>query len=626
MGQLRSLAWAATSALLAGTASAQTPAPDMLREANATQLLEQQPVVQPVQPEAPPAAEQLVRHDLIEPILANISSRSLASTDEAEKAWLTQLSTYYASAGVAPLWVYRDGLLSRGWEAIHMLRGADDYGLNPQAFQIPEVTSKTPSNDELASAEVQLSLSVARYAWHAAGGRLDPKQVSMWLDQPTPRFVDAADVLRAVAERGDATGAMRNFHPKNPQFELLRQAYITERGDIAVPTASIVIPNGPVLKRGDRNADVALVRKRLQAPSASGDETLVDRQLLSEVRAFMYEQGYGRKRVIDNEVRAALSKAVTPRSKGNKQALLEKYKVNMERWRWLPAEFGQLHIWNNLPEFETRVVKNGTTIHEERIVIGTTKTQTPVFSDQMSRIIFQPDWGVPYSIKIRDLMPRLRGGDTSVLTRRNMMIHDGTREIKASKFNWSKVDARNVPIVQRPGPGNPLGQLKFIFPNAHDVYMHDTPSKSLFNSKERTFSHGCIRVRNPQRLAEVLLGETEGWTPDDVKRQLKNTNMHRVDLKQPVPVHNTYFTLVADAQGNVQQLKDVYNYDRRIQDALNGTKSLQQIAAADPALALKRENEELKKRVYVAKPVVPRVKRVIVRSNDEYEGGWSWFD
>ena len=203
------------------------------------------------------------------------------------------------------------------------------------------------------------SLAVTRYAFYARGGRIDPTKLSLWLDQKKPVDIYASEVMRQIADRGDVTAALRAFHPQNPQFELLRRAYLAERGGASAPAA--VIPSGPVLSRGDRGTDVPLIRKRLDVAADDGNDTLVDRRLLKAVRAFMSEQGYGRKRVIDDEVRSALSKpAQTGGAK--KKALLEKYVANMERWRWAPADFGQLHIWNNLPEFETRVVRDGEVI------------------------------------------------------------------------------------------------------------------------------------------------------------------------------------------------------------------------------------------------------------------------
>ncbi|MDO9383117.1 MAG: L,D-transpeptidase family protein [Hyphomicrobiaceae bacterium] len=586
-------------ALSAPAGSAQTAAADV-REANANPVVQAQQI-----PTSPPDVVEQVqnaRHPLIAAILAEIDKRSLAETDSGTKNWLSELAGFYGADGATPMWVSASGYLPRGWEAFTAMQNAGDYGLDAADFPVPEILTNSPSEAEVVAAEVQVSLAVTRYAFYARGGRIDPTKLSLWLDQKKQADIYASEIMRQIADRGDVTAALRAFHPQNPQFERLRRAYLAERGGASAPAA--VIPSGPVLSRGDRGSDVPLIRKRLDVAADDGNETLVDRRLLKAVSAFMSEQGYGRKRAIDDEVRTALSK---PSQTGGakKKALLEKYVANMERWRWAPADFGQLHIWNNLPEFETRVVRNGEVIHKERIVIGTPSTQTPVFSDQMSHVIFQPEWGVPESIKIRDLLPKLRGGDTSVLSRRNMRIYADGKEISPSRFNWNKVDPRSVPIVQRSGPSNPLGQLKFIFPNAHDVYMHDTPSKGLFAESERTFSHGCIRVRNPQRFAEVVLGQVDGWTPEDVKRQLAIKDTRKVDLIKPIPVHNTYFTIVANADGTVSQLKDVYGHDRRVADALNG-KSLQQIAASDPALALKRENERLKKIVIVKRPAAPR--------------------
>jgi len=251
---------------------------------------------------------------------------------------------------------------------------------------------------------------------------------------------------------------------------------------------------------------------------------------------------------------------------------------------------------------QAQLLADGEVLHQERIIIGKPTTQTPVFSDTMDHIIFQPEWGVPESIKIRSLLPNLRGGDYGVLARRGMSIRGvGNRVISPSRFKWSKVDIRDIAIVQGPGPSNPLGKMKFMFPNHHSVYMHDTPDKHLFDSSERTFSHGCIRVRNPDKLAEVLLGEVEGWSGSDVARQLKIKTTSRIDLTQHIPVYNTYLTTWVNPDGTVAQFKDVYGHDKRYSEALAG-KSIELIAARDPALELKLQNEELRKNIAAISP------------------------
>jgi L,D-transpeptidase YcbB len=425
--------------------------------------------------------------------------------------------------------------------------------------------------------------------------------LSRWLDQkPRPLYV--SEVFREIEARsGDGVAAILSYHPPHPEFERLRQAYLVERG-IIVKTQPIVIPlGGPTLLLNARHADVPLLRQRLKKPASSPDrEDLLDGTLLYAVREFMYENGLGRIRAVDDRVRKALNNP-TARQQGAKKAMLEKYLVNLERWRWMPREMGSLHIWNNLPEYQTRVLRDDRVIHQERIIIGKPNTQTPIFSDELTQVIFQPDWGVPESIKISSLLPHLRGGDLDVLARRNMKISYEGRVVKPSRYNWSKTDIRNIPIVQGPGPGNPLGRLKFIFPNGHDVYMHDTPDKHLFNSNERTFSHGCIRVRDPQKFAEVMLSEVEGWTASDVAQQLKQKATYKVYLREKVPVHNTYFTIRVDEDGTVRPLGDIYAHDRRISEALAG-KSVKLIASRDPAIALWKKNQELRRNPSLIKP------------------------
>ncbi|MEO1545098.1 MAG: L,D-transpeptidase family protein, partial [Pseudomonadota bacterium] len=170
-------------------------------------------------------------------------------------------------------------------------------------------------------------------------------------------------------------------------------------------------------------------------------------------------------------------------------------------------EFGAFHIWNNIPSYRTEVRRDGEVIHTERIIVGKTSTQTPVFNDRMTHIVFKPEWGVPSSIKIKSLLPRLAGGDYDVLRRRGMRIALNGRSGDPRRINWSKRDIRTIPIVQGAGSSNPLGRMKFMFPNKHAVYMHDTPKRHLFKTRTRTHSAGCIRVRDPQRLAEILTSE-----------------------------------------------------------------------------------------------------------------------
>ncbi len=549
-------------------------------------------------------------------ILQELTDRKARTSDAREAARLDELGTVYSGMTGKAIWVDEAGYSEQALAIISELRGSDAWGLDPRAFRVPKRISGDNSAASMAKMEVGLSLAVLRYASHARGGRFEPTSLSLWLDRQL-RPVDGIAVLKAVAASDDATIVLRRLHPQHPQFERLREAYSallrpkTEKAETSLE--DIVVPQrGPRIRPGGRHADVAIIRRRLGVLAIGSDATFYDDELARAVNRYMRSQGWKRKRRIDNKVRRALNnpkrKKALPNSISSRKALLL---VNMEKWRWIPDELGELHIWNNLPEFRTRVVKNGTTIHSERIIIGKTATQTPIFSDEMTHVVFKPQWGVPSSIKIRSLLPRLASGDYGVLARRGMSIKYDNGHVKhPSRFNWARTDIRNVPIVMGPGSSNPLGRVKFIFPNEHAVYMHDTPKRHLFKSATRAFSHGCIRVRNPVRLAEVILDETADWTVDQVADQMTRRAQpnNNIPLPAPVPVHNVYFTVTEDpVTGKLVQFKDLYGHDKRILAALNG-KSPAVIAKSDPARAYKLKNEQLAKSPRIVRRRVARVR------------------
>jgi murein L,D-transpeptidase YcbB/YkuD len=256
--------------------------------------------------------------------------------------------------------------------------------------------------------------------------------------------------------------------------------------------------------------------------------------------------------------------------------------ANMERWRWMPDDLGSFHVWNNVPEQMTTVFKDGKAIFSERIVVGKPDTATPNFSANMQFVIFQPEWGVPPGIKNNEIGPLLRrasaennswfGGSgrtpSTVLARHGLRVSVGGQVVNPDSINWSSVDINRFNFIQPSGPTNVLGVVKFRFPNKHDVYMHDTPQKHLFNASRRAFSHGCMRVRDPVRFAEVLLEHDKGWSSERVRSMVPRGG--HITLSTPIPVHNVYFTAIADEDGKVRTLGDLYGADGRVASALEG--------------------------------------------------------
>jgi murein L,D-transpeptidase YcbB/YkuD len=377
---------------------------------------------------------------------------------------------------------------------------------------------------------------------------------------------------------------LRALHPRHQQFELLRQALLKVRGGGAAEReaeAVVKLPtSGPVLKIGVDHPDVALLRKRLKV-GAIGSESLFDEPMLEAVKAYQRKSGMRDDGVIGAGTRAALNAADRAPVFGSDEQRLV---VNMERWRWMPEDMGEFHVWDNIPEYQARVVKDGRVIHQARIIVGRAETQTTIFSANMRYIVFGPEWGVPDSIKVKELLPHLRtttsepglfgfGGtvtDTRILDKQNMRVVYNGKTVDASQVDWGQVDIRKFSFIQAAGPGNALGAVKFRFPNKHDIYMHDTPMRDLFNRPVRSFSHGCVRVQNPGQLAEVLLDEDKGWSATRVREMMERGGNVEVTLSKQIPVHISYFTTVVLDDGKVTSFPDIYGHDRRVGSALTG--------------------------------------------------------
>jgi murein L,D-transpeptidase YcbB/YkuD len=573
------------------------------------------PVAAPAEPPLPPLNAAL---------LAALESSQPNARQTQDREWHEAVTAFYAARKGLPVWTTDGGLNTAALALSAEIGRADDWGLDPKAFDLTGLPTGGATPEALAAAELKLTRALVTYAWHARGGRVDPSQLSKWLDQ-SPRPLDVKALLEQFASVSDPSIALQKLHPQHRQFELLRQAYLKARGiKTEAPQEdprNVTIPSGPVVRLGERHEHVELVRRRLEVPARSPDEAdLYDEDVAAAVRQFLgatYRDSRTGKTVkrpahpaLTNATRTSLSRKIQQASE-SRQPTLQQYLVNLERWRWLPEQLGATHIWNNLPEYVTRVIRNGAVIHQERIIIGKPTNQTPVFSDEMEFVVFHPDWGVPGTIKVQDLLPSLQAGDDSVLQRRNMRLVSGNRTVHPAEIDWSRTDIRKLSVIQDPGPSNPLGQLKFMFPNKHDVYMHDTPTKQLFETPVRAYSFGCIRVRNPVRLAELVFGQDRNWTQTDIAPLLspRAQQNNRVDLNRRIPVHNTYFTLLADEHGKVTSFADVYGHDRRIQAVLLEGQRPDVVARTDPALALERKVKEL-----AANPPSPR--------GDGYGNSW----
>jgi murein L,D-transpeptidase YcbB/YkuD len=431
---------------------------------------------------------------------------------------------------------------------LRLKRAADD-GLDVKGF--PQAFS--PETDaEIASADLALSDAVVAYARQASGSRVDPRMISHLIGVE-PEVADPAVILALVATAGEDAGeALRRFNPPQKAYEALREKLLQLRRKRRLAGSGAAIPAGPLLRPGMRDKRVPLVRARLgldrgefeasQDPVEDSAQDLVyDTEIAAAVEDFQKANGLPASGNLTARTVAALS--------GGASRLEAEILANMERWRWMPRDMGETHIEVNIPDYEAVVIENGEVIERNRVVVGKEETPTPVFSETMKFLIVNPSWNVPQSIIRKEMLPRL-ASDPDYLHRLGYEV-------------FSR--GGHLVVRQPPGEKNALGRIKFMFPNDYSVYMHDTPLRRLFASAKRAFSHGCVRVDDPFRFAETVLGD--GWSESRVKKLIGGKERY-VYLPKPLPVYLEYFTAFVDESGALQLRDDVYGYSRRVKAAL----------------------------------------------------------
>lgn len=489
-------------------------------------------------------------HPVIIALIKNLTQTTDLHKQE-NKDDIAAIGSFYTDQPDKPVWTGNDGLTRIAQDALAEIRKADEWGLKAADFDLPSRDASSWTTDAQADAELKIAIAVLKYARFARGGRIEPASVSRLFDQ-TPEIAEPAVVLRDLTASTDIAAALRDFHPKHPQFERLRQALLK-------------------LRRDEKNAAV---------------DTEDNKSVTAE-----------------NQAKSNTSKTGKQKTKSEPAASALKLIVNMERWRWLPRDLGDFYVWDDVPAQMASVFDHGKVVFKEKMVVGKSSTPTPMFSAPMQYIIFHPSWGVPPGMKKNELGPQLRntGGGwfsskplaSSVLRSHGLRVTRDGRPVDPDSVDWSSANISSYHFTQPPGPTNVLGIVKFRFPNKHNVYMHDTPERHLFEGRARTFSHGCMRVQNPIRLAEVLLKFDKGWDADRVK-SAKNRG-ENITLSNPIPVHVAYFTAEVDDDGKLDLRGDIYGLDNRTASKLEGRR----VRVGGPAVARKKSTK--RKRRYVRK-------------------------
>lgn len=472
---------------------------------------------------------------------------------------------YYENRVYQPLWVSDQGLNPHGELLISAFEKAGDHALDPADYapdRLRQLASAATDTDGLAQLEVAISNTFVIYANHLTAGRVKPNEVNRSLNL-FPKAPDPAVLLEFVDTSEDFASAIDGLSPNTPNYARLKTALADYRAKEAAGGFTVV-PEGETLKPGMTDTRAEVLRTRLAQQdlftpgSHSGD--VYDGALVEAVKLFQERHGLEVDGVIGKNTLAEINVPISTR--------IDQMELNMERRRWMPDDLGPRYVFVNLADQNLKVVEDDKTVHTTRVVVGKPYHATPVFSDEMTYAEVNPYWTVPYSIATTEYLPMLQRDPGSLLAK-NIRVFSGNREIDPWSVAWGSYSRSTFPFTLRqdPGEGNALGRIKFMFPNKFNIYIHDTPSKSLFDRAQRSFSHGCIRAEDPFDLGQALLG-SDGWTKDKLEAVRNSGERRVIKLSKPMPVHLTYLTAWVNKDGSVHFRRDIYDRDKVLAKAI----------------------------------------------------------
>ena len=474
---------------------------------------------------------------------------------------------YYQELGGDLLWLGS----RRPNEFLARLDNAASDGLDPKDYpskQLATLAAAKANDDKRSLALVELYFSAAflEYASDIRVGRFLPRQIDpdFFIEG---RSIDPTEALKALAGVDSLDRFFNAWQPANPRYAELRSALAAYRA-LAAKGGWAAVPLGATLKPGMTDPRVSAIRARLMltdgAGPAANDPQAYDGALVEAVKRFQARQGLESDGVIAASTIVSMNVPVKER--------IQSIVMAMERLRWMPEDLGRQYVIVNIAGFELRRVNDGRVEERMAVVVGKPFHRTPVFSDRIRYIEFNPYWNVPPAIALNEELPKLRT-NPSGLAAEGFEIVQGEQVIAPGSIDWSRYGGGSFPfqLRQRPGANNALGRVKLMFPNPHNVYLHDSPARSLFSRNERAFSHGCIRLERPLELADQVLraGGVSGWNKDRIDQVIASAKPTDVNLQQPLPVHITYLTAWVDG-GVVNFRRDIYGHDAKLLAALDG--------------------------------------------------------
>jgi len=490
------------------------------------------------------------------------------------------LEIFYKRKDFQPAWVINEIKLGQAHHLVEMIETSYLEGLTPDHYHLRTIKAllsevhenrnkKAPQDPEkLFDLDLLLTDAFLLLGCHFSAGCVNPVTVEAeWFTKQGK--LDAAAVLEIALRENRIKDTLQGLLPPQDSYAKLKQALSAYR-KIAIKGGWPSIPQGPSLKIGFRDERIIPLRQRLilsghldlddNVPTVTFDSALEN-----AVKKFQKLHGLDTDGVVGPSTLKALNASAEARAR--------QIELNLERMRWIYRDLGQRYITVNIADFTLDLVENNKKKLSMKVVVGKPFWHTPVFSDKMTYIVLNPSWNVPHSIAVEETIPKIKK-DPDYLVKQNMKIlkdwSEDEEEIDPNSIDWQSLDVRNFQyrFRQEPGPLNPLGSIKFVFPNEFGVYLHDTPSKKLFAKSVRSFSHGCIRLEKPIDLAEYLLNDSPDWTREKLLTEIGTGKEQKIRLPKPVDIHILYLTAWVDDNGLLHFRDDIYGRDERLDKSL----------------------------------------------------------
>lgn len=488
--------------------------------------------------------------------LKNVFSEEIDSTDFFNPIVLAE---FYRKKDYQPVWDQsknREDLFSN-------IENIESEGLFPEDYhfsELKELLKSAASNSPAQNTKLELLLTDAflRLSHDLGTGKLNPKQ--LYRNWGTPlNSVNSEKLLEKAISEGNISKILDSLTPKSEVYTGLKKA-LKEIDKAKLSEEKItVIPSGKLIKPGEQDERIPIIAKRLNElgflQRRSDSTTFYKENIQASIQRFQQTHGLEEDGIIGNSTISNLNMS--------KKDRYNQILINMERWRWYPRDLGEEYILINIPDFQLKLVKDKDILETHKIMVGIPSRQTPIFSDEIEYVIYNPTWTIPPTIEKKDVIPGMRR-DPNYLGNRSLNVYDSeNNRVDPAKINWNSSEPLKYIYRQGAGPTNPLGQVKIIYPNKYMVYLHDTPHRELFDKRYRARSSGCVRVQNALKLAKYLLNNQPEYDDEKIGKILNSGKTTEIPVTKKVRVHHFYWTAYP-VRDSIKFIDDLYNLDKKL--------------------------------------------------------------